>query len=481
MVPTIPVHLIDELQRGNVIAFIGAGFTAPAGLPTWSALLVQVLEGSAGNVSPSKGAEIYRLVSIGSGDSLDQAAQMLEDELGQRIFQDKIALLLRHPLPLSDEMQLRLKTLREIPFKAILTTNVDVVLPGCISNFHASSASVRSEILRGPSLDFKAQINSCRPSDRHIPTLQLHGSVLDPDNMVFTRKGYRNLIHSSSTYTNFVRAVMSRYVILYLGFSFSDYYLNDLRSSVLNMLGYNLTSDMIPLAYAITNDKTEEESEFFLRHEGTQFINYCSVTSREGPISRITHEGFDGILKQIHGLTSPLRICGNAFSRKRIIWNDNYGPGALHRRLIHAFIAYCVEQVPGDRCDIVLTESYQETLEAISGAIVGSPFDLVVTQFGSATNEAYNILVGIKRMQLKETERRDGFVEELLTTLFPAVIVYGMDTEVAYRKRFTTRLGAIEYCDYKESPELITADNVLNNDDLNLLTAAIRALSSFRS
>ncbi len=51
-----------------------------------------------------------------------------------------------------------------------------------------------------------------------------------------TRRGYRQLLHATSGYNDFLQSVMASCTVLYLGFSFTDHYLNDLRSSVLSMM-----------------------------------------------------------------------------------------------------------------------------------------------------------------------------------------------------------------------------------------------------
>ena len=79
---------------------------------------------------------------------------------------------------------------------------------------------------------------------------------------------------------------MSNYTILYLGNSFTDMYLNELRGSILNMLDGTVSGKgNFPLAYAITNDKSALEQDFYFRHEGVKFLNYdttqCASESTE--------------------------------------------------------------------------------------------------------------------------------------------------------------------------------------------------------
>lgn len=191
---------------------------------------------------PSLVREITCLVKRASAESLDQAAQMLEDELGAQLFCSYIADLLKPKDPLPPQMLERLRLLKEIPFKAILTTNVDTVLKSSMSNFLPDAAALREEILRAPAKHFCEQIKICSSESVGVPILQLHGSVAEPEQMVFTRKGYRDLLHGSEGYPNFIRSVISKYTILYLGFSFQDYYLNDIRSSVLRMFQGNTST-----------------------------------------------------------------------------------------------------------------------------------------------------------------------------------------------------------------------------------------------
>jgi hypothetical protein len=76
--PDIPRELIDEIKAGNVICFVGAGFSLPSGLPDWKNLLVKI--NARAQLDSSTTAEIDRLIDICTAESLDQAAQMIEDK-----------------------------------------------------------------------------------------------------------------------------------------------------------------------------------------------------------------------------------------------------------------------------------------------------------------------------------------------------------------------------------------------------------------
>ncbi len=54
--------------------------------------------------------------------------------------------------------------------------------------------------------------------------------------VVFTRQGYRSLLYHIPEYVTFLRCLMASTTILYLGFSFTDAYLNEIRSEPTRIL-----------------------------------------------------------------------------------------------------------------------------------------------------------------------------------------------------------------------------------------------------
>ena len=235
----------------------------------------------------------------------------IQDKLGEEELQEQFKNLLKIPPPaVGSEMDYRLKLLREIPFKAILTTNFDTLIPGSLSYFDYEAVDKCHKILRDSPLNFGQQLVT--RSEENVPVLQIHGSidghrvkdnddgwgdasVSDQVHLVCTRKGYRKLLHGHASYSNFLRGVMSNYTILYLGVSFEDHYLNELRGSVLNMLDYDEHKKR-PLAFAITNDKTKIEQSFYYKYEGVKFLNYNTMD--EGGVREMQSE-LDKCMKEM--------------------------------------------------------------------------------------------------------------------------------------------------------------------------------------
>ena len=297
----LPEHLVTELRAGRVIAFIGAGFSAPAGFPGWKNLLLEIAEqAEADGALPAEvRALVVSLLSAQwpSATELDQAAQQIDDALPSAAPQERLVGYMRRFLvpsayPLPPVMERRLELLRSLPFRAILTTNFNPLISGVTPFDPGAPAAAPCTPSELPPAESSAVATSDAYGLRFVPTccpvLQIHGSLRLPRSVVFTREGYRRLLYQQPHYHTFVKASLSAYTVLYMGFSFSDAYLNELRSEIVSLLG----DGGAPIAYAITNDKSELQRKFFQKHEGVEMLNFD--TSAPGGWG-----GFDAILEEL--------------------------------------------------------------------------------------------------------------------------------------------------------------------------------------
>jgi len=153
------------------------------------------------------------------------------------------------------------------------------------------------------------------------PIIQLHGSVasdewLEEPGLAFTREGYRKLLHGNEAYTKFMTSLMAAKTILYMGFSFSDEYLNEMRSSVMMMMQQREDGEEKkekPIAYGIGINMAASEIEFYNEHEGIQMLNY--IPTDGGP-------GFEGIEKWLEAIlhaTNPLLRWIKCFKGKHVM------------------------------------------------------------------------------------------------------------------------------------------------------------------
>ena len=151
VVSTIDPRLLEDIRGGNCVAFVGAGFSAAAGLPAWPELVREMAAGVPAELGDER-CTLQRLLGTGrsytSHRELEMAAQLLFDALGEARFRDELRVRLQaRELPRS--MALRLKHLLGIPFRAIVTTNFDPLLPGVPPDAIAYRRLLRSDRL-GP-------------------------------------------------------------------------------------------------------------------------------------------------------------------------------------------------------------------------------------------------------------------------------------------------------------------------------------------
>ena len=305
----IPETLLSEFASENVAVFVGAGFTAPAGFPGWKNLLLTIadLGCKEGTVSADLKAAVQRLLKADSpgAHELDQAAQMLNDAVNLEGTPDQtelVEMLIKclgpRSFPLPPVMERRLQILRELPCTAILTTNYNPLLRG-VTPFDAAAKSAYRRVLRNadgsnaPARGAAVPAVTVAENRTHAvaasneqglqyvpvswPVVQIHGNLENPQSVVLSREGYRRLLFACPNYMTFIRSCFSARSILFVGCSFSDAYINELRSEIVSLFG----SEGPPLCYAIVPDYSPIECQFRLEHEGMRCITF-DTTAPEG-------------------------------------------------------------------------------------------------------------------------------------------------------------------------------------------------------
>jgi hypothetical protein len=132
------------------------------------------------------------------------------------------------------------------------------------------------------------------------PVLKIHGCVHHPESIVLSRNAYvthhyyydcalvlvitvlryKRLKHETPGYKMFLTTAMATSTMLYIGFSFTDDYLNDFRAEVLSMLrprrslqsgpekgGFvtfrSACQDKVPIGYGIIEGRSKQDCSFF--------------------------------------------------------------------------------------------------------------------------------------------------------------------------------------------------------------------------
>ncbi|MEO5851200.1 MAG: SIR2 family protein [Nocardioides sp.] len=305
MEPSVPPHLIDQIAAGRCVAFVGAGFSAPA-VPAWKALL---------------------------------------EGLGEKA-------------TLDDDTRAWLGELAGIPFDAILTTNFDHFLVGDVPGPDAYQRILRDPPHRWWEPRFWE-------GEAGAPVLKLHGEVGPVgDDVVFTQRDYRERLYSSAAYMTFLRSLFATSTVLFLGVSFTDAYLNELRSEVLAMLDHR--SDDAPVAYAVLPDVKPHQQRYLAHHEGLGALSYDTAGGTDW-------SGFENVLRQLHDATNPRALLGHAITGRRILWADSDPDDTSYGARLLADAA----AARGASTRVDLTRSLEESLDSLRA----DPADLVIADW----------------------------------------------------------------------------------------------------
>ena len=320
------------------------------------------------------------LVSRSEASELDLAAQLLEDQLGPEAFQAALRQQLQVDKSIiPDAMRDRLARLHAIPFAAILTTNYDGLLSGADAQDPAALGRFAAEVLRSPPTRFELawKLVDAPVGTPISPVLKLHGDAERPaSTLICTREGYRRLLHGgSSQYSMVLRTLMATKTLLFIGFSFTDNYLNELRSEIAAMFRNQLEA---PLAYAIMSDVPQAKVDALARHDRLQVISFSTAG---GDFS-----GFDVFLRKIYHQTNPTIQIGHLMHQRRILWlAHDWSPMRSVTRLFGYLCnanARAWQWQTGSRqnltCQMTQVSSVEEAVVALS-----DQYDVVVSVFDS--------------------------------------------------------------------------------------------------
>jgi hypothetical protein len=363
----VPESLCEEIRSGNCVAFVGAGFSAAA-VPRWFDLLERLARRHESADVRKRVLRIIKQTRPTSND-FEAAAQLLRDGR-EEAFLDDLHEEVAHP-KLGPRMKERIARLKAIPFSAILTTNFDGLLSGSLPGRAAYLTVLRPRAHRWWDERFWKK---GRPG---ASVVKLHGDILargasgaeKAPRIVFSRRDYRERLYASPAYATFLRAVLATRTVLYLGFSFTDAYLNEIRSEILQLIEH--TGGDAPIAYAVVNDVDEAGVEYFRKHEGIELLTYDSKGGED-------FSGFDDYLEGLHDATNPAHLLGSVLGGKRVLWLD---ARPWHNDAGRAFLEEAALSATSHPCRIEPVTSWSRAIECVEAA-GNDPYHLVLTHWG---------------------------------------------------------------------------------------------------
>lgn len=438
----IDPRLLEEIRRGNCVAFVGAGFSAAAGLPSWPALLRVMADALPEELCAGSRATIDRLLAgsaHASSRELEMAAQLLFDALGDQSCRVLLRDALRKDV-MPPAMQRRLKHLFGIPFRAIVTTNFDPLIAGVPPDPAAYRRLLRAppyapwrEAIARAALGLSPVAATADAPDR--PVIQLHGTLADDETLVFKRAQYRRRLYASPAYLTVLRSLLATSTVLFLGYSLKDAYLNELRAELVEAFqesDRHRTRGELghPLAWAVLEDVSDVARSYYEGHEGLGVLAYRTANAGRD------HSGFDRLLGRIYAETNPIHRLGQLLRGRRVMWFDpSPANNELGRRLLTEAVRDAGERAAGPVHGILVEMT--ALAEAVGRLDDQPPLDLVISHwgYGQAPDGEAN---GAMLLRAASARRAEGKGT-------PPVVIFGGSRFETENRRRALGLGALGF------------------------------------
>ena len=239
--------LVDAFQKGRAAVFVGAGASMPAGLPSWSGLLEELVAETKNTpaVSEEWTREYERLAKDPAKNLV--LASALKDDLAHN-FSNYIERRFGDDALEPSDVH---RALVELPAQFFITTNYDHLLERAYAEKHAGKRSLNSFTFR--------QVGQAASSlFRNKPfVLHVHGDAkTEPDRVVLTEKDYRLLIHNEAGFQSLLQTLFTTFTILFVGTS-----LNDIEVRLLLGFIHSSFHGKTPTHVALMPDKDSSNTE----------------------------------------------------------------------------------------------------------------------------------------------------------------------------------------------------------------------------
>ncbi len=201
--PKVPDELVKACASGECVLYAGAGLSAQSGLPVWRGLLGEMVEWSIQQkvVDQRFGDSLRAALQQGE---LESASEGLLDQLGNRrsVLYEFLQKRLLEQTSLSSVHQM----LRDIPFSAVLTTNLDGLLE---TAFHEAKPPVYTP------RNTEALLTAL--SSRAFFILKLYGNLRSPDTIILSAAQYEEAIASNRPFSTFMETLFFSRTLLFIG------------------------------------------------------------------------------------------------------------------------------------------------------------------------------------------------------------------------------------------------------------------------
>jgi len=266
MIPKPPGLLVRYLKQSRCVVFVGAGLSAGAGLPTWKALLREVIKELVSSM-PDGDAHQAELNKLVENNKLLEVADFCKEQLGAAYHQFLTDRLRgdTSPVPAAH------KLLMQMPFSAWVTTNYDKLLERAF--FEVNKGFPKT--LTHKDTDTLGRLLF----DTGSFILKAHGDIDRPETVVLTSRDYSEIIHANPAFNEIFSGLLLTKALFFVGYSLSD---PDFRLLMDRQLTH--FRGFVPERFALMTDLGRVERDVLWRTARIQVIPYENDSGKHAEV-----------------------------------------------------------------------------------------------------------------------------------------------------------------------------------------------------
>lgn len=296
--------LVRRFRAGNCVAFIGAGFSAPTGMPLWGQLLSNLIQRLMIDFRQGGSQDSLRTLELATefinhGQFPRAASAIRAADISTQHIDGYLKEIFDSKTKFDDkqrndtgkkQMQKRLRALLSLPWAGIVTTNYDTLVS---DELFRRGVDMKSLYLTQASNLGQTLKSGVRPFVVH-----LHGNIAN-GRIILTEGDYDNAYLASSQLSDFLTVLLLRNTIMFIGTQVEDRFVE--RKRHLKLL-FDQTGVSLPPDYVLLPDTDIDHLRGeYLNSTGTFVVMYYKCTKNR-------HEGFVPMLESIRDqLAGPER------------------------------------------------------------------------------------------------------------------------------------------------------------------------------
>lgn len=255
VIPTVPKQLLNNIKNNKCVLFAGAGTSIDAKIPSWSELVATLVECLKDECSDLLKEELEELEKLFCEKKYLVLAEYCMKKMGAYVSSQ----ILKEKLACNGKKSLTHDLLAQIPFKAIITTNLDQF----IEQTNAAHGHMYKVILPNDMNILDCSLNNV------LPILKIHGSYENPESVVLTKGKIRELLFDKPHYNEILKRYFTENTILFYGYSFNDPDIDFILQEVMaDNKGHTKKH------YALLPDVGKIEAQYLLEEYNVQVISY---------------------------------------------------------------------------------------------------------------------------------------------------------------------------------------------------------------